>query len=141
MIFLLQEGEKMKEYFNTTLQKEYHKKKPESIAINTWIGKEKLEQDNTAYFQNKKNEIKNLVTFTNNLEFKVLNQYKRDSINSTSRNSYIDPLEYKINRSLRIKNPLYQSELTYLSERLLITDRKVSNNNMTKHKRTVFKWY
>ena len=30
---------KMKEYFNTTLQKEYHKKKPESIAINTWIPK------------------------------------------------------------------------------------------------------
>lgn len=133
---------KMKEYFNTTLQKEYHhKKKPESIAINTWIGKEKLEQDNTAYFQNKRNEIKNLVTFTNNLEFKVLNQLRRESINSTSRNSYIDPLEYKINRSLRIKNPIYQSELTYLSERLLITDRKASNNNMNKQKRTVFKWY
>lgn len=135
---------KMKDYFKTTLLKEYHhKKKPESIAINTWIGKEKLEQDNTAYFQNKRNEIKNLITFTNNLEFKILNQCKRDSINSTSRNSYIDPLEYKINRSLRIKNPLYQSELTYLSERLLNTDRRISNNtmNMNKQKGTVFKWY
>lgn len=85
--------------------------KPGSLMINSWIGKEKLEQGGS-YFHLKKNEIKNLVTFTNNLELKMLNKENSRNAKQSFRKTN------QMNNSGRITNPLYLNELDYFSHRL-----------------------
>lgn len=85
--------------------------KPGSLMISSWIGKEKLEQGGS-YFHLKKNEIKNLVTFTNNLELKMLNKENSRNAKQAFRKTN------QTNKSGRITNPLYLNELDYFSHRL-----------------------